>query len=403
MIGAGAAVVTVVAAMAFGVILGPRVKSPAQAVADAAPPRASLVTAMVERRVLAETVVLRGTVEPGASIKLAIPAGLEGPTAVVTAVPAEPGSPLREGAVLVEVAGAPIFGLVLPFPLYRDLTDGVSGPDVREVQRALTRLGYRTTVDGTFGSGTQDALRRFYRARGYQVPENVASTGDPATTDEPAPPAGQPPPTRPTRTPMLPRTHVVRLDKPDRTISTVPVRVGTVLTEPAAVLAELDAGSATISAVATQQQVALLVPGTAAEIVDDVRGQDSTAAVRTVATEPTQADAGAGFQVRLVFTGTELTPTPNHTVRVTVGAALDAAPVLAVPVTAVYSRPDGTTFVTVVDDRERTVDVTVRTGRSAGGWVEIAPHGGSVGVDDRVVVGSDFRPDVPAVATTPGG
>ncbi|HEX6352229.1 peptidoglycan-binding protein [Actinophytocola sp.] len=376
------AVLVVAVAVAVGVFLGPRLKSPEQAVADAAPPPASLVTARVERRVLAESVVLRGTVEPGASIKLEVPPGLAGPTAVVTDVRAEPGEPLREGAVLVEVAGAPVFGLVLPFPLYRDLTDGLSGPDVREVQRALVRLGYRTAVSGTFGADTQDALRRFYAARGYPVPEQAG----PQTT-----------------TPMLPRTHVVRLDQPGRTISAIPIAVGAVLSEPAAVLAELDAGSATITALAGQQQVALLVPGTTADIVDDVRALTSTAVVETVATEPAQGETGAAFPVRLTFTGAELTPTPNHTVRVTIGAALDAAPVLAVPVTAVYARPDGSTFVTVVDDPERTTDVTVRTGRSAGGWVEIAPERSQLDVDARVVVGSDFRADTSDSAATPGG
>ncbi len=379
---AAVAIVMVAGAVLAGAFLGPRLKSPAQAVADAAAPPASLVTAPVERRVLAETVVLRGTVEPGASIKLTVPAGLEGPTAVVTAVRAEPGTRLKEGAVLVEISGSPVFGLVLPFPLYRDLTDGVSGPDVREVQKALSRIGYRNTADGTFSAGTQEALRRFYDARGYQVPELVGTT------------------TPPTTTPMLPRTHVLRLDQTDRIISAVPVGVGAVLADPAAVVAELDAGSATITAVASQQQVALLVVGTPAEIVDDVRALTSTAVVQTVATEPTQTDTGAGFLVRFAFSGTELTPTPNHTVRVSVGAALDAAPVLAVPITAVYSRPDGTTFVTVVDDQERTTEISVRTGRTAGGWIEITPLDGSVDAGAEVLVGSDFRLDDPA---TTGG
>jgi peptidoglycan hydrolase-like protein with peptidoglycan-binding domain len=377
-------VVLVVAlgAAAVGIALGPTVKSPAQAIADAAPPPASLVTAQVERRVLAEIVVVRGTIVAGDSTKVLVPPGLPGPFAVVTAVPVRPGVPLKEGAVFLEVAGAPVFGLVLPFPLYRDITDGMSGPDVREIQRALGRLGYRTTADGVFGSGTQDALRRFYGARGYEAPELPQPAG----------------PGKPT----LPRAHVVRLDKSGRTISAIPAGVGAVLSEPGAVIVELDAGAATITAIASREQVALIAPGTAADIGDEVRGQESTAVVESIGTEPKQTERGTGFEVRLSFTGTALTPTPNHTVRVTIGAAAGSAAVLAVPVTAVYSRADGTTFVTTVGPDNRTADLTVRTGRSAGGWVEITPQGGTIDVGDDVVVGAALGAGQTQVDGKPG-
>ncbi|MEU4237838.1 hypothetical protein [Actinoplanes sp. NPDC026619] len=65
--------------------------------------------------------------------------------------------------------------------------------------------------------------------------------------------------------------------------------------------------------------------------------------------------------------------------------AASATKVLAVPVTALYSRPDGTTFVTTVSEHDKTADVTVTTGQIAGGWVEIRDPELAEGV--RVVVG----------------
>jgi peptidoglycan hydrolase-like protein with peptidoglycan-binding domain len=369
-------------ALLAGILLGPSVRSPAQAAADAAPPAPSLVTVAAERRVLAESVVVRGTVAAGQSVKVMAPAGLAGPSAVVTGVSGKRGRPAREGAVLMEVAGAPLYGLVLPFPLYRDIQAGARGPDVKAVQRALRRLGYRTPVSGVFDAGTQDGLRRFYRARGYDVP-SAASTDDPAKA--PADGQSKPDPAKPdpaksdpradtaggTTAPMLPRAHVVRLDRSDRIISAVPLGVGAVVTAPETVVLELDAGAATVQASLGQEQRALVDVGSTAEIVDEVKGTRSAATVRHIADEPTQTDQGSGFAVQLAFTGKAMTPVKGHSVLVTIGASGKASPVLAVPVTAVYSRPDGTTFVTVTGAGGRTSDVAVSTGKSAGGWVEI--------------------------------
>jgi peptidoglycan hydrolase-like protein with peptidoglycan-binding domain len=46
----------------------------------------------------------------------------------------------------------------------RSLRLGLTGPDVRELQRYLRQVGITTTVDGQFGSGTADAVKRFQRA-----------------------------------------------------------------------------------------------------------------------------------------------------------------------------------------------------------------------------------------------
>lgn len=51
-------------------------------------------------------------------------------------------------------------------PLWRDLIVGDTGPDVRSLQTELSRLEYRTEVDGRFGAGTLKALKRMGEAAG---------------------------------------------------------------------------------------------------------------------------------------------------------------------------------------------------------------------------------------------
>ncbi|CRK60012.1 Peptidoglycan-binding domain 1 protein [Alloactinosynnema sp. L-07] len=399
--------VVAVMATAAGVLVGvglwiaPSLKSPEQAAADAAAPPASLVTVAVERRALVEKVLLRGKVEAGVAIKVAPP--VSGPTAVVTKVLVAPKDTLVEGKIAIEVAGEPVYPLVLPFPLYRDLVDGMTGPDVHEVQKALRRLGYPAPASGVFDVATQSSVRRMYLARGYRPAERAGATSGEATA--PTPTSATPAPPKPTAQVVLPKSHVIRVDRVNRVVSLVPVVVGDVLgagspaappdgggpsaPAPGSVLLELDAGQATVVATVGHDQISSLKPGGAAEVIDDVLGATSAATVQSIGTEPKQgADGVAGFDVRFSFAGTAMEPTPNHTVRITVGDATAAAPVLAVPVSAVYSMTDGTTFVTV-DDHGKTSDHKVRTGTSAGGWVEIVSAPTELREGVLVVVGRE--------------
>ncbi|WP_152552134.1 peptidoglycan-binding domain-containing protein [Actinokineospora spheciospongiae] len=390
----------VVITLAFAVVLGaatwvaPSLKSPEQVAADAAAPPPSLITVAAQRKTLVEKVLLRGKVEAGASIGVSAP--VTGPNAVVTNVFVSAGDVLVEGKVVVEVSGEPVFPLVLPFPLYRDISDGMTGPDVHEVQKALRRMGYRVPGSGAFDAATQAALGRMYLARGYRLTQRSAP---PAATTTPA--AGDPQEeVHPPVAVALSKAHVIRIDRPTRVISKVGVAIGDVLGQTAApgagesggngqsqALFELDAGPATVTAVVGQDQIGALRPGAAAEVIDDVGGTRSTAAVETVGTTPRQGSDGApGYDVRLVFRGPALAPTPNHTVRVTVGDTTGAAPVLAVPITAVYSRMDGSTFVTV-EDRGATTDHDVRVGGTADGWVAIVDPPTALTEGTPVVVG----------------
>jgi peptidoglycan hydrolase-like protein with peptidoglycan-binding domain len=148
------------------------VKSPAQAAADAGPPAPDVLTAPVERRVLADTVVTRGIVAASQTVDLAPAAtAAEGSAApVVTKVMVRSGQTFEAGRVLAEVSGRPVFALPGTLPVYRDLKPGTQGDDVRQLQQALRTLGHYpgSDPDGTYGTGTKQAVAALYAAIGYE-------------------------------------------------------------------------------------------------------------------------------------------------------------------------------------------------------------------------------------------
>jgi peptidoglycan hydrolase-like protein with peptidoglycan-binding domain len=352
---------------------------------------------------------------PGDSEQIHVPAAVAGAAAVVTSVPVKSGETIREGTVLVVVAGRPVIGLALPFQLYRDLYGGMTGPDVGEVQRALRRLGYGVTVNSKFDASTQAAIGRLYRDRGFDPPPGLAEAvaglpGAHAAVEQAqadldaAIAAGEGVETATAALnsaketlatlelesgPSLTQSNVTRLTATG-TVTAVKVSVGDVLANPESVLFEINGGQPYVLAGASRDQAAVIVTGQAATIVDEETGRTATATVSSVGTEPaSDPNVGVtGFPIRLAFSGEPLPAVNDRSVRIDIAASSDAAPVLAVPVTAVYSRADGTTFVTVMRADGTTVDLTVTAGRVAGGWIEIIDAGDlPLAPGDLVVVG----------------
>ncbi|MFG2880469.1 peptidoglycan-binding protein [Streptomyces sp. NPDC048337] len=169
--------------MAVGGLLATAVvKSPAQVAAETGPPAQGPLTAEVERRVLAQKVVMRGTVVADQSVDVAPqPRGGEGAgTPVVTKLPLKAGDAVAAGQLLAEVSGRPVFTLKGTLPVYRDLKPGATGDDVAQLQQALRELGHGTGSDrsGFFGPGTKAALAARYRAIGYDPLPAVADGGE---------------------------------------------------------------------------------------------------------------------------------------------------------------------------------------------------------------------------------
>ncbi|MFF0478369.1 peptidoglycan-binding protein [Streptomyces sp. NPDC004284] len=178
----GAALVAgAVALTGAGVAATSLIRSPAQVAADAKPPPQDVLVARVENRVLAETVVLRGTVVAGQTVQVApVSAGGEGGTApVVTKVSVKNGDAVRPGKVLLEISGRPVFVLRGGLPVYRDLKPGATGDDVKQLQSALAALGHGRGDDarGTFGPGTKSAVEEFYSSIGYDPRPAVDDDG----------------------------------------------------------------------------------------------------------------------------------------------------------------------------------------------------------------------------------
>ncbi|MFC9296101.1 peptidoglycan-binding protein [Streptomyces sp. NPDC057011] len=169
--------------MAVGGLLATAVvKSPAQVAAETGPPAQGPLTAEVERRVLAQKVVMRGTVVADQSVEVSPqPRGGEGAgTPVVTKLPLKAGDAVAAGQLLAEVSGRPVFTLKGTLPVYRDLKPGATGDDVAQLQQALRALGHGTGSDrsGFFGPGTKAALAARYRAIGYDPLPAVADGGE---------------------------------------------------------------------------------------------------------------------------------------------------------------------------------------------------------------------------------
>jgi hypothetical protein len=164
----GIALAVVVATSAASFAIGSRIKSPAEIAARTAPPPASLITAPVEQRTLSADVVVRGTVRYGAPQAVALPASsLKKGSRILTTAPSK-GAQLNEGDVAMTTSGRPVFVLQGERPAYRDLTAGVSGDDVRQLQAALTRLGiYHGAINGTYDQGTASAVAAWYLKAGY--------------------------------------------------------------------------------------------------------------------------------------------------------------------------------------------------------------------------------------------
>ena len=148
-----------------GWVAARQIRSPAQIAADTAPPRASLLTAVVERRSLSTEVIVRGTGRYGRPEAINLPvSSLKTSSQVISRI-AKPDDVLHERSIAMTVSGRPVFVLQGATPMHRDIGPGDSGDDVRQLERALDRFGLSPgPVDGRYDESTAAAVARMYRA-----------------------------------------------------------------------------------------------------------------------------------------------------------------------------------------------------------------------------------------------
>lgn len=353
-------VITAVLCTALGWFASRMVESPAEAAARAAPPPPSIITAPVSLKHLESTILTRARVIPGDTFTVQ-PTSATG-RSIVTAPPPESGASIAQGDVILEVSGQPVIALAGDIPSYRDLSMGVVGRDVAQLQKNLQSLGFpNRDPAGTFGRSTETALDAFFTSMGYPAAATLQSS------------------------------QVVFLPSFPARVTSVSVRVGSDITGPAMTLST---GKLTVVAAVNPDVAAQLQPGTRAKIYAEVTGDEAHGAIAAIQDSPPVAYGevkvdGAAQRYVVVDPSESLNPKlTSQDVRLTIITSSSNGDVLVVPVSAVSAGADGATAVTVVAADASQRRVPVRTGLVGAGEVAVTPQiDNALSNGDRVIVG----------------
>ena len=413
-VGAGAGLLAV-----GGLIGASFVKSPQQLAADTAAPPPTVTTAAVVSQVLTSSVQMRGVVFPSTQYDVYVsapesgsPSGGGSPSAggspgagastgavYISKLEVAAGDTIRNGEQLAELDGEPLFTLAGPVPPWRDLVPGESGPDVSELQNALTSLGFYDGADtpGYFGPATQDAVAAYYEHLGYTAP---ASGGVPATDV--------------LFLPSLP-ARVVAVNggagqQPGQPFLELSARRSLALTGelPPAYAGQVKPGLkvsiySEVTGIHAAGTVAGLGPATvtvpAGTVVDIGAGAGSVASSAASANSSSGSSASSSSSASSAGSGgpafVPLTVRPTRplaaglngqNVLVTVQTGKTEGPVLTVPVAAIVTSASGTSYVTLAGGHG-TRAVAVTPGISENGYVQVTPvRPGALTAGQRVVV-----------------
>ncbi|WP_330240029.1 peptidoglycan-binding domain-containing protein [Streptomyces sp. NBC_00525] len=406
------------------------ISSPQQAAAEAGPPAPDVLTAPVERRVLTDTIVLRGQVTAGRTfdVSSAGPSGKDAGSPVVTKVMVKAGAAVKPGKVLLEISGRPLFSLEGKLPVYRDLRPGSRGDDVRQLQQALAAVGFGSQGDraGYFGTATKTAVTRFYASLGYDpVPaqedgqlklrearrtatdmERAVQDAEPGTAKQRAREdleiaRDELNAVEAADGPMVPASELAFFPVFPARVDSLDARVGGPVGDK---LLTVSAGDLVVKGSLGSSEVGLVRPGQKVRILSELTGTSASGVVESVADGLSAAGPDAGEEGAapaadgekgavghaLVVTPTKALPAElaHQNVRLTVEAATSKAKVLVVPISAVSAGADARTTVTVLlaDGGRRRIEV--RPGISGDGYVEVTPVGGTgLAPGDKVIVG----------------
>ena len=92
----------------------------------------------------------------------------------ITQLRAKAGRPVSSGDVVYTVDLKPVVVAAGAVPVFRDLSSGIRGADVRQLQEMLRAGGYRSSgADGVFGAGTAEQVRAWQRDLGAEVAGRV--------------------------------------------------------------------------------------------------------------------------------------------------------------------------------------------------------------------------------------
>jgi peptidoglycan hydrolase-like protein with peptidoglycan-binding domain len=286
---------------------------------------------------------------------------------IITWLPAA-GDIVRQGQPLFSVDGQPVTLLYGSLPAWRSFTPGMTpGPDVRQLQRDLTALGFDPgPADGAFGWGTVLAVQRWQQARGE------------------------------TATGTIPLGSVAFLPGPLR-VTTTPEQLGAPVTAGAGVVSgtSLAAGVQVwlpvgAPSIRPGDQVTVTMPDGRSIVPGTVTAVGTVASVPGASGGPAsgtgQGSSGQGGSTN--SSGSQAAQVPvTITIRAAIPAGLDQAPVqvsitqqradgvLAVPVTALLAAPGGGYEVQAAGPRARLIPVTTGLFDDASGLVAVTGGG----------------------------
>ena len=131
-----------------------------------------LATATVTVRSLSSQTPVSGTLGDAGSYSVVNQA-----QGTITALPAA-GQVVRQGQVLYRVSGSPVVLLYGRVPAWRDLAEGMTGPDVTALNAGLVQLGYATSVAlGPRSGWDYFSAATAYALEGLQHRLGVSGTG----------------------------------------------------------------------------------------------------------------------------------------------------------------------------------------------------------------------------------
>lgn len=382
-----ALVVALAGACVVCFLLGARISNPRQAAASAAAPDIGPVTIKVERTVVRQEVSFGASLQRG-DLPVAAPAR-DDASLVVTGLPLRAGQAVVLGRPLAMVSGRPILVLHGSLPAYRDLKEGMRGPDVSQLRAALDELGLTTSSDrrGTFGRATTAAVARLYTRAGFDAP---TINGDaPASPDDAA---GQV-----IATTYLPRGEAVFVTGAAPTVAEVRAGVGQVVSAGDTILT-LRTGTPVLTGAVDPSLTTALVPGLTGVATDQASGKEfpvvttrlPTLSGGAAADAPQVKDSENGLatteatsNVAVTFRGSQPIPASmSGAFQVSITIRKTEDEVLAVPVSAVSTTSAGKTVVVVLSGDGTEDQVEVAAGMSGQGLVEISS------TDRRLVAGT---------------
>ncbi|WP_419919881.1 peptidoglycan-binding protein [Candidatus Poriferisocius sp.] len=130
----------------------------------------SIITVPVKYQELESRVAVRGNVRTKGAKNINLVQGAG--ASILTKDILNVGSRVVEGNVVAEVTFRPVFVFQGELPMFRDFHLGLEGEDIRQLEEALTRIGYDVgAIDGVYDLSMEEAVEVFYSDAGYSMYE----------------------------------------------------------------------------------------------------------------------------------------------------------------------------------------------------------------------------------------